>query len=64
MANRFSLDCPLDGQSLAVNRTPDAIKPGGPEVDTHFHVEFNVTLSCSNGHRWLLQGDLVAKRIA
>ena len=65
MANRFSLDCPIDGLALATNRAPDAVKNGSnTNVGTHTHVEFNVTLTCANGHQWAVQGELVVRRLA
>jgi len=64
VANRFSLDCPIDGTSLAVNRPPDAVRVGGQEVGTHIHVEFNVVLTCNNGHQWQLVADIIVKRVA
>ena len=64
MANRYSLDCPIDGTSLALNRAPSSIKLGeSDEIGTHVHVIFDITLTCSNGHVWQLEGDIVAERV-
>lgn len=67
MANRLSLDCPIDGTSIAVNRAPSSVKlpPGSDQgVGTHAHVDYDLTLTCSNGHQWRLEAAIVVTRTA
>jgi hypothetical protein len=65
MANRLSLDCPIDGQSLATNRAPDKVTlPPTQNVGEHAHITYALTLTCANGHVWRLVADIEATRTA
>lgn len=67
MANRLSLDCPIDGTSLAVNRPPSTVKlpPISDQgVGSHAHVEYDLTLTCGSGHQWRIVADVTIERVA
>ena len=56
MPLRITLECPIDGTALTTNAT---LQLKGRSDDTHVHVEFpRASLTCSQGHRWRLVGDV------
>lgn len=62
---RGDLTCPIDGQPLGL---PNPQLRGNIEVDgtvgSHLHLVVNITLTCSQGHRWRIHGDLLMEREA
>lgn len=67
MANRLSLDCPIDGTAVTTNRAPTTVKlppPTDQGVGSHAHIDFDLTLSCSNGHTWHIVANVLVERTA
>lgn len=64
---RIVLKCPIDGTNLgATNLNIDATVKGvlAIEVGDHNHLAIVFDLTCSNGHRWIANTELLVERVA
>jgi hypothetical protein len=62
MPLRVTLECPIDGSALTTNAV---LTIKGQPTDSHVHIDFpRAPMTCSQGHRWRIVGDLKLTREA